>query len=115
VPASTTTQSHGGRGGAGNFVDPSTADEARRQEREETERTKAAVTRNVAKPKAGLSGRGGMGNWSGDVTALDATAAQEEERKKREELEAKIMQDVEAVLPMPPPAYHHQGRDQDEK
>jgi hypothetical protein len=56
-----------------------------------------------------------MGNWSSDVTALDTAAAQEEERKKRDELEAKIKQDVEAVLPMPPPAYHHQGRDQDEK
>lgn len=69
--------------------------------------------RQVAKPKAGLSGRGGAGNWSADVNAL--AAAEGEEKQKQAELEARIMQDVEAGLPPPPPAYHHSGRDQDQK
>lgn len=104
--------SRGGRGGAGNFYDPALAAESRQMEKQEGERIKAAVDANLAKPRAGLSGRGGMGNWA-DKSALTAQAEQEE-KKKREDIEARIMQDVAAGLAMPAPAYHHQGREQDE-
>jgi hypothetical protein len=53
-----------------------------------------------------------VGNWS-DTSALTARAEQEES-KKREDLEARILQDVDAGLAPPPAAYHHQGREQDE-
>lgn len=71
------------------------------------------MERNVLKPKTGLSGRGGVGNWSHADAAAQAAAVEEEERKRRELLEAKIRQDVESDLPPPPPTYHTQGREQD--
>lgn len=72
------------------------------------DRTKAAVMAALAKPRAGLSGRGGMGNWS---SADDQAAKDEAEKEKQHEIESKITQDVEAGLPMPPKTYHQHDRD----
>ncbi|KAK2070520.1 hypothetical protein P8C59_005006 [Phyllachora maydis] len=93
-----------GRGGAGNYHEPAAA---QRQEAAEAERVKAAVAANQGKPRAGLTGRGGAGNWT------DATAqrAGDEEQKKRKDLEAKILQDVQAGLVIPPRTYHQHDRE----
>jgi hypothetical protein len=53
-----------------------------------------------------------MGNWS-DSTA-QAEQREEEERKRKEDIEAQILQDVDAGLAPPPAVYHHQGREQEE-
>lgn len=70
------------------------------------------MSSGASKPRTGLLGRGGMGNWS-DSTA-QAGQREEEERKRREDLEAQIVHDVDAGLAPPPAAYHHQGREPEE-
>ncbi|KAM0286279.1 hypothetical protein ACHAQH_001009 [Verticillium albo-atrum] len=92
----------GGRGGAGNFHDPATLPAAREQE-VAADRTRAAVNASIARAaNKGYSGRGGAGNW----TSKEAEAAKgEEEVRKVEELERKIVEDVEAGLAMPPRAH----------
>jgi hypothetical protein len=78
-----------------------------RDREQEAERTQTAVAANP-KPKVGWTGRGGAGNWS------DHPGQQEEgERKKKEELEARILRDVEAGLSMPPKTYHSHNREQE--
>ncbi|KAK0623548.1 hypothetical protein B0T14DRAFT_183325 [Immersiella caudata] len=99
-----------GRGGAGNFKDQASAAASLRAEREEAERTKAAVAASAGKARVGLSGRGGVGNWSDSATPLGAVV-QQEEQQKVEDLELKVLKDVEAGLSMPAPAYHHPGPD----
>jgi hypothetical protein len=115
---SSTGYSRAGRGGAGNFYDPKDTAEARRQEREDSQRTSAAaaaLATGGAKPRTGLSGRGGVGNWSDPSATAQAERREEEERKRREDLEAQILQHVDAGLAPPPAAYHHQGRELEER
>jgi hypothetical protein len=64
---------------------------------------RTAVAAAKSKPKTGLSGRGGVGNWT-DTTIADGAS---DDKNKREALEAKIVQDVELGL-MPPPRTYHQ-------
>ncbi|KAK4456285.1 hypothetical protein QBC34DRAFT_420016 [Podospora aff. communis PSN243] len=101
-----------GRGGAGNFKDQASAAASIKAEREEAERTKAAVAATAGKARVGLSGRGGVGNWSDSTTPLGAVV-QQEEQQKVEDLELKVLKDVEAGLAMPAPAYHHPGPDRE--
>jgi hypothetical protein len=101
-----------GRGGAGNFKDQVSAAASIKAEREEAERTKAAVAATVGKARVGLSGRGGVGNWSDSATPLGAVV-QQEEQQKVEDLELKVLKDVEAGLAMPAPAYHHPRPDRE--
>jgi len=104
--------SRGGRGGAGNFKDQASAAASLKLEREEAERTKAAVSANAGKSRVGLSGRGGVGNWSDNATPLGAIV-QQQEQQKVEDLELKVLKDVESGLAMPAPAYH--GRPERER
>ncbi|KAB5570228.1 hypothetical protein GE09DRAFT_1217667 [Coniochaeta sp. 2T2.1] len=119
-PNQAAAYSRAGRGGAGNFYDAKDADEARRREREDSKRTVSALAAASSAaatskaPRAGLSGRGGAGNWSTDQAAL-AAAAEERERRRRDDLEAQVLQDVDAGLAPPPAAYRHQGREVEEK
>ncbi len=55
--------------------------------------------------RPGLSGRGGAGNYSVNAAAAEAEA-EEDRRRKQAAIEARIQQDVEADLPMPPKTYH---------
>ncbi|KAK0722934.1 hypothetical protein B0T26DRAFT_641380 [Lasiosphaeria miniovina] len=95
----------GGRGGAGN-VAPAAAEAL--QERDEAEKTRAVVAA-TPKPRTGLSGRGGMGNWR-DSTAPQQQS-QPQDQKKVEDLELQVLQDVEAGLPPPPRTYHQHDRE----
>lgn len=93
-----------GRGGAGNFPNPG-ADAAER-EGDAVEHAKAVASARVTRPaKTGLSGRGGAGNWTDDTAQDELT-----ERRRKEDLESRILQDVGAGLAMPPPAYHQPDR-----
>lgn len=98
-----------GRGGAGNFKDAATAAASVQLEREEVRRAQAVST--VKPRQAGLSGRGGAGNWS-DTTALGG-AQQERDQRKVEDLELKVLQDVDAVLAAPAPAYKQAEKERD--
>lgn len=90
-----------GRGGAGNFPDPGAAAAAA-----EGGGGDAVDSARVTRPaKTGLSGRGGAGNWTDDTAQDELT-----ERRRREDLESRILQDVGAGLAMPPPAYHQPDR-----
>ena len=95
-----------GRGGAGNFPGPEAA-AAEGGGGNAVERAGAAVDgARVTRPaKTGLSGRGGAGNWTDDTAQDELT-----ERRRREDLESRILQDVGAGLAMPPPAYHQPDR-----
>jgi hypothetical protein len=108
------TYSRGGRGGAGNFKDQAAAAESLKLEREEAEKTKAAVAAaaQASKARVGLSGRGGVGNWSDNGTPLGAVL-QQQEQQKVEDLELKVLKDVEAGLAMPAPAYCQPERERD--
>jgi hypothetical protein len=67
------------------------------------------VAASNAKPRAaGLSGRGGAGNWSESATD---PRAEQRETQKAAAIEAKVIQDVEAGLAMPPRTYHQHDRD----
>jgi hypothetical protein len=108
-----------GRGGAGNYYVPTDAAAAEEQQNKEdsgaqdtASTVSAAVGRSasVVKPKpTGLSGRGGVGNWTD--TSVPSVQEQEEERKKVEHLEMKVLHDVEAGLAMPPRTYHQHDRE----
>ncbi|CAK7563232.1 MAG: hypothetical protein SEPTF4163_001095 [Sporothrix epigloea] len=109
----------GGRGGAGNFYDAAAVAAAQRDEAIEAARVQATtapasasasvdspavVTASSTRPRPGLSGRGGAGNWAASAAA--AAEQEENQRRKQAALEAQIEQDVEAGLPLPPKTYH---------
>ncbi|KAK3948889.1 hypothetical protein QBC32DRAFT_46857 [Pseudoneurospora amorphoporcata] len=104
----------GGRGGAGNFYDASATDAAAAAQQEEEkeaelEELTRVVTASIQRPNLSgrLSGRGGAGNYS-DNAARSAQHRMdpEQQRKMIEDLNARVLQDVEAGLAMPRPAYH---------
>ncbi|OHE94656.1 hypothetical protein CORC01_10057 [Colletotrichum orchidophilum] len=99
-----------GRGGSGNYVDPSSLPGAKQQE-ELASKTQAAVSASIARSARGASGRGGAGNYTGSLPDAEAT---DEEVKRKEALEKKIIEDVEAGLPMPPKAYQHTTKKEEE-
>ncbi|KAK1702676.1 hypothetical protein BDP67DRAFT_550273 [Colletotrichum lupini] len=102
-----------GRGGSGNYVDPTSLPGTKQQE-ELASKTQAAVNASIARSAArGASGRGGAGNYTGGVVP-GAEASEEEEVKRKEALEKKIIEDVEAGLPMPPKAFHHTTKKEEE-
>lgn len=107
-PAPGPTLTRTGRGGAGNLHDPA-ANSSDPAERESVaKKLRAVVKANLAKPRAGLSGRGGAGNWAADTSAA---AVDREEREKKEALDAQVLRAVEAGLPTPPRTYHLHNRD----
>ncbi|ROW17563.1 hypothetical protein VPNG_00776 [Cytospora leucostoma] len=94
-----------GRGGAGNFAEPPT--EAAHDTQDVVDRTTAAVSASQAgKPRAGLTGRGGAGNWTGDAERHEF-----EEEAERQRIAEKIKHDIDASLPPPPKTYHQHDRD----
>lgn len=102
-----------GRGGAGNFAEPPTISDS--QDRQDVvDRTKAAVSASQAgRPRTGLVGRGGAGNWTDEGGAHEDAEVndEDEETMRRQQIAAQIAQDIEANLPAPPKTYHQHDRD----
>ncbi|KAF6837337.1 hypothetical protein CPLU01_03201 [Colletotrichum plurivorum] len=103
-PNTSSAYARAGRGGAGNFHDTSSLPNAKQQE-EAADKTRAAVSASLARSSRGASGRGGAGNY-GDA-AVPGSDLGEDDVKRKEALEKKIIEDVEAGLAMPPKAYQH--------
>ncbi|KAL8370341.1 hypothetical protein RB595_000630 [Gaeumannomyces hyphopodioides] len=109
-----TQYSRAGRGGAGNFYDgggdPATvADSVEREA--EARKAQALVGASLAQPKnGGLGGRGGAGNWS-DSNGSGGSSVPPWERPTMDQLQAKIVKDVDAGLAPPPKTYHQSDRD----
>ncbi|EFQ27194.1 hypothetical protein CGRA01v4_07446 [Colletotrichum graminicola] len=103
-----------GRGGAGNFHDPSSLPDAKQQE-EAADKTRAAVSASLSRSARGASGRGGAGNY-GDSSVPGGGGGEtaEDEAERKQALERKIIEDVEAGLPMPPRAYQHATKKDEE-
>lgn len=107
-----------GRGGAGNLVDASVMANAERDgEVEAGKKTLEAHGTSAvlgAAPGA-YSGRGGAGNWTlgggggGGSTAGNVVSAGE--AKQREEMERRVLADVDAGLARPDKAYATPGSD----
>ncbi|KAM7202078.1 hypothetical protein V8F20_004532 [Naviculisporaceae sp. PSN 640] len=120
-PIAASTQYHrAGRGGAGNFHDPAATaagpdaidPAAVQQQEEQIEKLKAAVA--AQKPRmGGMGGRGGVGNWSMNQS-LSAEKQAEEEQKKVQEVELRVLKDVDAGLAMPKPAYQRATAEREE-
>ncbi|KAL8420069.1 hypothetical protein RB594_003010 [Gaeumannomyces avenae] len=102
--------SRAGRGGAGNFYDGGdAADSAERSA--EARKAHALVGASLAQLRSGgLGGRGGAGNWS-DSNGGDGGAVPPWERPTMDQLQAKIVKDVDAGLAPPPKTYHQSERD----
>ncbi|KAI0844975.1 hypothetical protein F5Y00DRAFT_184925 [Daldinia vernicosa] len=100
-----------GRGGAGNFVDVPSSPVAT------TAPTHASKPQDQSHPQSpptsprrggALSGRGGAGNWTsehGEGEPYD----REQERKRREALDAHILEDIRDSLPQPPKIHYMHG------
>lgn len=107
--------SKGGRGGAGNFYDAASTAASAQTQHDEVERTKAAVAASIAaKAKSGAGyytggGRGGAGNYG--VAATTTTSKEEAEQKKavQEELELRVLKEVEESLGKPLGVYTRPG------
>ncbi|KAI1772356.1 hypothetical protein F4818DRAFT_425698 [Hypoxylon cercidicola] len=102
------TYARTGRGGAGNFVDPASAPappSSSSAPASPSSTARAAAATAVA--RSGHSGRGGAGNWTTEEGggAYDA----EQERKRREALDAHILQDIRNSLPQPPRIHYMHG------
>ena len=95
--------SRAGRGGAGNFYeggDDGDGDGAGSYaDSTEARKAQGLVSASLAQPKHGAhGGRGGMGNWSDSTSA----PAQGDQRARMDQLQAKILRDVDAGLAPPP-------------
>ncbi|OTB08351.1 hypothetical protein M426DRAFT_316975 [Hypoxylon sp. CI-4A] len=98
-----------GRGGAGNFVDV----DDENNETSTTTITRTTPSSSSSQPPpppaptrtVGYSGRGGAGNWTEQAEAHDA----EQERKRREALDAHILEDIRESLPQPPKIHYMHG------
>ncbi|VBB86922.1 Putative protein of unknown function [Podospora comata] len=105
--------SRGGRGGAGNFYDAADTAASAKQQSEDAERTKKAVAASIAaRQKTGGTGRGGAGNYgAAAIPGADLPTPEDEQRKKlaEEEMEMKVLKEVEDQLDKPPGAYHRPG------
>jgi hypothetical protein len=85
--------------------------EAQRQEREQAEQVKAQINAGLMRSKPVYTGRGGVGNWNQDAAHASQLASEEEEKQKADAVRAKVLEDVEAGLKPPAPAYHQTNRD----
>ncbi|KAI1144461.1 hypothetical protein F5Y05DRAFT_28051 [Hypoxylon sp. FL0543] len=104
-----------GRGGAGNFVDPasipSSAAEATATAPPSSNPANNGPSPHqqlpvATAPRSGLSGRGGAGNWEESKGEGEAFYDPAQEHKRREALDAGILQDIRESLP-PPPRIHY--------
>ncbi|KAI1808607.1 hypothetical protein F4811DRAFT_499993 [Daldinia bambusicola] len=99
----TRTYARAGRGGAGNFVDVPSSSVA----------TVTPPSTSAAQDQAHIqqprhSGRGGAGNWTSEHAGSEPHD-QEEERKRREALDAHILEDIRDSLPQPPKIHYMHG------
>ncbi|KAI1384565.1 uncharacterized protein F4822DRAFT_366940 [Hypoxylon trugodes] len=101
-----TGYSRSGRGGAGNFVESPASPTATATISPTTPTTTTSPSTQQA-PRAGLSGRGGAGNWT--LTESEEPYDREQERKRREALDAHILQDIRESLPQPSRIYYMHG------
>lgn len=71
----------------------------------------------AGRPRAGLTGRGGAGNWTGGGGGGDNNnnnnnaEGLEEEKAEQQRIAARIRQDIDASLPAPPKTYHQHDRE----
>ncbi|KAK9435978.1 hypothetical protein VB005_10783 [Metarhizium brunneum] len=99
-----------GRGGAGNYIDPSQLPDADEKSRISKEVT-AAVTSSLKKhPSRAMGGRGGAGNWTGEEHEKPHG---EEGGNAAHELERKVKEAVEKGLKIPDKVHH--GREKEIK
>jgi hypothetical protein len=74
----------------------------------------SAAAAAAGRSRAGLTGRGGAGNWTGggggDNNNNNAESL-EEEKAEQQRIAARIRQDIDASLPAPPKTYHQHDRD----
>lgn len=81
------------------------------------ERTAAAVSASQAgRPRVGLTGRGGAGNWTGGDATAEAgengtNGDGPEDKERRQQIADRIRNDIDASLPPPPKTYHQHDRD----
>jgi hypothetical protein len=129
--SSTPIYARTGRGGAGNFVDPLTASSSNIKSHSQPHPATIHTTGNQSfaqsqsavgpanhsstgaqrPPRAGLSGRGGAGNWASGEE--QKTIDEEQERKRREAIDKGVFDDVRAGLKEPGRAHtrvHPHGR-----
>ncbi|KAI2783015.1 hypothetical protein F4815DRAFT_413677 [Daldinia loculata] len=116
IVGSTTSGVRIGRGGAGNFVDvPSSSIATTAPATKST--THASNPQDQSHPQSpptsprrggALSGRGGAGNWTSEHGEFEPYD-QEQERKRREALDAHILQDIRDSLPQPPKIHYMHG------
>ncbi|KAK0748672.1 hypothetical protein B0T21DRAFT_344301 [Apiosordaria backusii] len=112
-----TSYSRGGRGGAGNFYDAADTAASAKQQSEDAERTKKAVAASIAaRHKAGAvaggTGRGGAGNYgAAAIPGADLPTAEDEQQRKvvEEEMELRVLKEVEEQLGKPPGVYTRPG------
>ncbi|KAI2624039.1 hypothetical protein GGS26DRAFT_593558 [Hypomontagnella submonticulosa] len=102
------TYARSGRGGAGNFVDPTNVVQGPASPTP-TSPTAGAPKQHQPSRSAGLSGRGGAGNWTEQKGGEGAPYDAEQERKRREALDAHILQDIRDSLPQPPKIHYMHG------
>ncbi|KAI0386087.1 hypothetical protein F5Y04DRAFT_115702 [Hypomontagnella monticulosa] len=100
------TYARSGRGGAGNFVDPTSVVQGPASP---TSTSPSTSQPHQSSRNAGLSGRGGAGNWSEQKEGEGAPYDAEQERKRREALDAHILQDIRDSLPQPPKIHYMHG------
>ncbi|KAI1374537.1 hypothetical protein F4677DRAFT_160370 [Hypoxylon crocopeplum] len=123
--SSAQTYARTGRGGAGNFVDPTSAPSSSTAAPPTTTTTTTtspsvpnSPTSTTPNPQPQQqqvppppsrnmhSGRGGAGNWT---TTAEGVYDPEQERKRREALDAHILQDIRDSLPQPPKIHYMHG------
>ncbi|KAG5990726.1 hypothetical protein E4U54_004038 [Claviceps lovelessii] len=125
-PADASSSLRGGRGGAGNFVDPAQVPAAQEEERNTAhEVSEAVLTANRKRHSCNhtnrMGGRGGAGNWAGKEGGEDGAAADDDDDdadveaglSRTGELEEKVVEAVEKGLKIPEKVHH--GREKDAK
>ncbi|KAI0408768.1 hypothetical protein F4802DRAFT_366374 [Xylaria palmicola] len=92
-----------GRGGAGNFVSPSSLPPTT------TTSAPPSAPPPSGTPRPKYSGRGGAGNWAGadgDLSDGARRAGDDQDRRRKEALDAGIAEEIRAALPLPRRTYH---------
>ncbi|OAA38894.1 hypothetical protein NOR_06547 [Metarhizium rileyi] len=107
-PAAAGQPVRAGRGGAGNYIDPSQLPHTDDKNRIANE-VAAAVTSSLKKhPHRAMGGRGGAGNWTGEE---QEPRKEDEAGSTTEQLERKVKEAVERGLKIPEKVHH--GREKE--